>query len=668
MVLPIRLIAAGALCFAAADATTAVAQGGSLGSSFSYQGYLADGTQAVDATADLRFRLYDAPVGGALLGTDVADDLVIENGIVRTELDFGPGIIDGDSVLYLEIGVDVTGQAVETANESLYTMLGSRVAILPVPFAMNADLLDGKEASEFDQSITNELQDLELTGSQLNISGGAGVDLAPLLAGVPDGHSLDAQDGSPGDVVFVDGEGNVGVGTAAPGTKLDVDGSVIVRGGDLRLDQENLGIVTDRLNQGIFQTFLAGESGSVPSLAIFLFGSQTAPGVLVLEVSLYEGVGIDGTRIAVEPVNLTLIPDDGFVNVPFDTPGFVEAGQEYTIGLKWFGGPNPAGVVGITTTDDYPDGQMFQFSGGSYNPLGGEDLIFRTFVSRNGIEFPDGTIQSTAYTGPGPDLVDDADADPTNERITGMQLSGTQLSINEGGSVWGANLASLIDDADPDPLNEFQGLSFSFPNLTLSDGGGTVNLSSLINDADASASNEIQALSFSNPFLSLSKGGGTVDLSPLRSGAMRTYNLSGFLADRLDATQRTIDLGDVVFPSDGVILMSGTGDVSVSFDPDAGLSLEGSRVTYSVRLQGPETIDTPEFTKRSGWEYASTAQIHREQYDVSLDVSYATPVTAGAYSVSFRVRDSFPGGFGVGLTETVNTSVENLAILYIPNP
>jgi len=39
-----------------------------------------------------------------------------------------------------------------------------------------------------------------------------------------DGHSLDANDGSPVDAVYVDNNGNVGIGTAQPISKLDVKG------------------------------------------------------------------------------------------------------------------------------------------------------------------------------------------------------------------------------------------------------------------------------------------------------------------------------------------------------------------------------------------------------------------------------------------------------------
>ncbi|MDJ0866549.1 MAG: hypothetical protein QNK03_10605 [Myxococcota bacterium] len=43
-------------------------------------------------------------------------------------------------------------------------------------------------------------------------------------------HSLDAADGSPGDALYVDGAGNVGVGTTSPSEKLEVAGNAVITG------------------------------------------------------------------------------------------------------------------------------------------------------------------------------------------------------------------------------------------------------------------------------------------------------------------------------------------------------------------------------------------------------------------------------------------------------
>ncbi len=57
-------------------------------------------------------------------------------------------------------------------------------------------------------------------------------------AGVPDGHSLDAVDGDPIDAVFVDADGNVGVGTSTPASTLDVRGDLSVDG-PIRINGDN---------------------------------------------------------------------------------------------------------------------------------------------------------------------------------------------------------------------------------------------------------------------------------------------------------------------------------------------------------------------------------------------------------------------------------------------
>ena len=53
----------------------------------------------------------------------------------------------------------------------------------------------------------------------------------PSETGNADGHSLDADDGSPVDAVYVDADGEVGIGTTTPGQKLEVAGDINVSSG-----------------------------------------------------------------------------------------------------------------------------------------------------------------------------------------------------------------------------------------------------------------------------------------------------------------------------------------------------------------------------------------------------------------------------------------------------
>ena len=133
--------------------------------------------------------------------------------------------------------------------------------------------------------------------------------------------------------------------------------------------------------------------------------------------------------------------------------------------------------------------------------------------------------------------VNDLDADPTNEYNTQLALSGTTLTITDGGGTLEQDLSTLQSGG-----SETQTLSFSSPNLSIS-GGNTVNLSALqdgtgtddqnlstdgtpgdvniengtgvtlnVNDADSDATNEYNTgagWNNLNNTISITDGGGT---------------------------------------------------------------------------------------------------------------------------------------------------------------
>ncbi len=141
----LALIVAGAVAAQGAspqDAAGVVA----VGTTFTYQGHLIDGSSPADGKYDFRFRLYAAPDGGSQVGSTVyKDDVTVTDGRFAVDLDFGDGSFTGDT-RYLEIGVrpgDSTGS---------YTDLAPRQAIRPAPYSMyagDADRLDGVEADGF---------------------------------------------------------------------------------------------------------------------------------------------------------------------------------------------------------------------------------------------------------------------------------------------------------------------------------------------------------------------------------------------------------------------------------------------------------------------------------------------------------------------------------------
>ncbi|MCT4583279.1 MAG: MSCRAMM family adhesin SdrC, partial [Flavobacteriales bacterium] len=230
-------------------------------------------------------------------------------------------------------------------------------------------------------------------------------------------------------------------------------------------------------------------------------------------------------------------------------------------------------VSGTFNTIDWANNNYFvqismDMTGGTnYNIMGTSQLISVPYALHAK------TANSVAN-----DMVDDADADPTNELQTltisndtiyisngnhallpsavdtdeqTLMLSNDSLFISNGNGVslstyavdmvddadndptneietWStlsgipADLADGIDnvdDADADPSNELQDISLSGTNLSITS-GSTVDLSALqdgVNDADANPTNEIQDISLTGTNLSITSGS-TVDLSALQDG------------------------------------------------------------------------------------------------------------------------------------------------------
>jgi hypothetical protein len=159
---------------------------------------------------------------------------------VSEDADSLGGIYSGDYVIEGEVGVVTSDMLADGSGSGL-----------------DADMLDGLDGDAFADSAHNHddryyKQDALNTAGSINDAGNP-VDWTRLKnvpegladgiddTGPGDGHSLDAADGDPVDVVFVSDDGNVGVGTVSPEKKLDVAGDlratgVITSGNSVSID------------------------------------------------------------------------------------------------------------------------------------------------------------------------------------------------------------------------------------------------------------------------------------------------------------------------------------------------------------------------------------------------------------------------------------------------
>jgi hypothetical protein len=99
------------------------------GTSFSYQGQLTDGTNAVTGLYDFTFRLYDSSGGSGVVGPAITSNAIpVSNGIFTILLDFGANSFDGNERwLYIRV---------KTNGAPSYTALAPRQPVTPTPYSM----------------------------------------------------------------------------------------------------------------------------------------------------------------------------------------------------------------------------------------------------------------------------------------------------------------------------------------------------------------------------------------------------------------------------------------------------------------------------------------------------------------------------------------------------
>lgn len=213
-----------------------------MSTAFTYQGRLLDGNVATDGLYDLQFKLFMDPNTTGMYTMVTADDVQVTDGYFVAELDFGSDVFSGDG-RWLKIAV----RPGESTEPNDFVTLSPASEITPTPYALYALRTRGISVDDdLNVGIGAEFPTtkLEAAGTIYSNTGGFKFPdgTTQTTASQGDGHSLDAADGDPVDAVYVDNDGDVGIGTQTPSSRLDI-GSTSDVGNSIRIASNNSGSI-----------------------------------------------------------------------------------------------------------------------------------------------------------------------------------------------------------------------------------------------------------------------------------------------------------------------------------------------------------------------------------------------------------------------------------------
>ena len=215
---------------------------GELGSTeITWSSWLIDGNEFLDGEYDLRFRLFDAFEGGSKLGSDAfMPDVNVSEGYFSGSLDFGIDICDGQT-RYVEIAfrpgnmsdpypytvLDAPRQEVLRTH---HTILAEKVAIgtsYPEPVGLT---VQGNICMTMGNNLILKAADYD--AGDIIFRKADGIQRARIWSSThPDLCGFNISSDSDNDPeLYIDSEGDVGIGTKNPAYKLEVRGDVKISG------------------------------------------------------------------------------------------------------------------------------------------------------------------------------------------------------------------------------------------------------------------------------------------------------------------------------------------------------------------------------------------------------------------------------------------------------
>lgn len=416
-----------------------------------------------------------------------------------------------------------------------------------------------------DQSATNEIQNLSLSGQSLGISSGTGVTLPVVGISAGTGISTSSTSGTftitnsaPDQTVALTGAGIVSTSGTYPNftiTGTEVDGSTTNELQNLSLSGQSLSISS---GTGVTLPVVgvsAGTGISVSSSSGTVTVTNSAPDQTVS----IAGAGITAVTGTYPNFTVTSTELDGSTTNELQTIANTSDATSHTITLSNSGGSiqlvEGAGIAFTTTGTSSAGVLTIEATGGGgggggshYHTLkdDGVDLTQRqaaNFTSTSDIQFTltdDGVNSETDITADIPDgsvsYAEIQNVSATN-RILGRATAGAgsieEITVGGGLTLSGTTLTAV----DQSTTNEIQSLSLSGQSLGISSGGSGVTLP-VINVAAGSG-------------IVVSSGSGTFTVNSTITAAPATNNTGSGIQIQFTANEAQA-VGDVVYiASDG---------------------------------------------------------------------------------------------------------------------